>query len=278
MFFWTVPSNSLEIITNTPIEAKSVRYLFFENKNGQMFHFGDITDCITISIDNKAICRDMMLLPYCTETPDRKHCFDWQEVALGVGMNVCNSQVKISGLRDNDVNIVFVCDTQEIKQYKGVDFVENKIIRLRRPEDSASYVAPNPAPYAKLRPIAAQNDKEMVLSFDEKPIGFFCYPFYTRMDGKVFPFSTERKIWFDIGGTETQVVPDTMELFPFSATPKIAWSKCAWKFDSETARSLLLKLTFSTALKNQLAQNELLIDNNQVKTIDLAFSFFYKKI
>lgn len=279
MFFWTVPSNQNEIITNTPVEAKSVRYLFFENKNGQMFSFGDITDCITISIDNKAICRDLLLLPYCTENSDRLHCFDWQEVALFVGLNVNNSQVKISGLRDNDVNIVFVCDTQEIQQYKGVDFIENKIIRLRQPEDSISYIAPNPPIYSKLAPYIAKPNEEMVLSFDEKPIGFFVYPFYTRMDNRVLPFATDRKIWFDIGGTETQVVPDAMEMFPFSATAKIPWSKCAWKFDSETARSLLLKLTYNTAFRNQLRQDELLdSNNNPIKTIDLAFSFFYKKI
>lgn len=279
MFFWSIPSNQKEIITNTPIGAKSIRYLFFENKNGQLFHFGDITDCISISIDNHAVCRDMMLLPFCTETPDRMHRFDWKEIALSVGMNVHNSQVKISGLRDNDFNIVFVCDTQEIQRYTGVDFVENKIIRLRRPQDDSDYVTPNPQPIVTLRPIYGQSDKEIVLSFDKKPIAFFAYPFYTRMnDGKVFTFNTERHILFDITGADTRILPEKMELFPFSASTKIAWSKCTWVFDEESANSLLLNMIFSAQLKAQLATGTLLIDNNQVKTIDIAFSFLYKKI
>jgi len=279
MFFWSIPSNQKEIITNTPICAKSIRYLFFENKNGQMFHFGDITDCISISIDNHVICRDMMLLPFCTETPDRMHRFDWQQIALSVGMNVNNSQVKISGLRDNDFNIVFVCDTQEIKQYKGVDFVENKIIRIRRPQDDNAYTIPNPQPVSKLRSIHGQSDKEIVLTFDKKPTAFFVYPFYTRMnDGKVFTFNTESKILFDITGADSRILPENMELFPFAATNKIAWSKCTWAFDEESANSLFLKMLFSGQLQSQIQSGTLIIDNNLVKTIDIAFSFLYKKI
>ena len=275
-FFWSIPSNQNEIITNTPLGVKSIQSLFFENKNGKMFSFGDVVDCISISIDNKQICRDMMMLPFCTESPDRRHRFDWQNVCLKLGLNVNNSEVKISGLRDNDLNIVFVCDTAEIQQENGFIFIENKILRLRCPEDDSDYT-PVWRPKPRLQPTRVEHDKAVVLGYDYKPLGVFAYPFYTIENGRVFNFKTDNKITFDISA-DSVIMPEDMEMFMISANQKITWKDCFLQFEGETARNLEVNMQFSEELQNQLATGTLIIENEKVKTIDIAMSFFYKKI
>ncbi|MDR2963990.1 MAG: hypothetical protein LBU90_10230 [Bacteroidales bacterium] len=288
MFFQSIPSSSTEIVSNTPLEAKSLRYIFFENKNGGMFSCGSVPDCISIAVNNTVICRNMIMLPFCTETLDRRHYIDWRKVALRVGMDVNNSQVKISGVRDNDVNIVFVYDTKTMaesdneadRNYSGVTFMETKLLRLR----SENPTIVNPAPQ-KLQPILAPPQQEIGVQFDKSPLGFFIFPTYSReTDGKLFSFPTtyipsllQSNILVDVYGADTEIFMPKMDVLPLCATNTIAWKNCVWFFSEETKRNLFLKLYYTDRF-NRNAYSTIMIDGNAVNTIDLAFTFLYKKI
>lgn len=129
--FYTIPSSSKQIIANTPIGAKSIRYLFFQNKNDKLFQYKQQPDKISISIDGRQICRDLLVLPFCTGAPDGTQLRKWQDVAIEINLNVDFSEIKIDGGADNDFNIVFVCSDKEVDETKGFEFWETKSIPLK---------------------------------------------------------------------------------------------------------------------------------------------------
>lgn len=129
--FYSIPSSSDEVITVTPHGAKSVRYLFFENKNDKIFHYSGKLDTISISIDGKQIAQDIPIAPFCTTTPYGAGRFDWRKCALEVNLNVDNSEIKISGTVNNEYNIVFVCSDKSVDESSGFDFVEFREFKLK---------------------------------------------------------------------------------------------------------------------------------------------------
>jgi hypothetical protein len=135
--FYSIPSSSDEVITVTPHGAKSIRYLFFENKNDKIFHYGGKLDTVSISIDGKQIAQELPIAPFCTTTPYGAGRFDWKRCALEVNLNVDNSEIKISGTVNNEYNIVFVCSDEKVDESGGFDFVEFKEFTLKStPTDS----------------------------------------------------------------------------------------------------------------------------------------------
>lgn len=129
--FFSIPSSADEIITVTPLGVKSIRSIFFENKNGRIFRYGNgQLDTVSISIDGKQIARQLPVAPFCTSTPFGAGRFSWEKVALAVNLNVDNSEVKISGIANNEFNIVFVCSEQPCDE-TGFDYVETKRFVLK---------------------------------------------------------------------------------------------------------------------------------------------------
>ncbi len=129
--FFSIPSSSSQIIASTPIGVKSIKYLFFENKNNALFGYKSSPDKVSISIDGRQICRDLLVLPFCTGTPDGAQRRRWQDVALDVNLNVDFSEIKIDGGSTNDFNIVFVCSEEEIDESVGFTFWETAKITLK---------------------------------------------------------------------------------------------------------------------------------------------------
>lgn len=121
--FYSVPISS-NIITHSPIEAKSITHVFFINKNDKIFQWKEELDTISISIDGKQIARNILVFPFMTSTSCGRGQFDWKDVALEVGLNVNMSEIKItSNSNDNDYAVVFVCNDKDISE-TGVDYVE----------------------------------------------------------------------------------------------------------------------------------------------------------
>lgn len=130
--FFTIPSKSSEIRTNTPIGVKSILAVFFENKNGNVFLYKDELESVSITIDGKQVCRNLMILPFFTNSPLGGDNYKWQDVALEINLNVDLSEIKITTTgKNNDYNIVFVCSDKSINESKGFDFIETKKIRLK---------------------------------------------------------------------------------------------------------------------------------------------------
>lgn len=130
--FFTIPSKSSEIRTNTPIGVKSILAVFFESKNGNAFLYKEELESVSITIDGKQVCRNLMILPFFTNSPLGGNNYKWQDVALEINLNVDLSEIKITTTgNNNDYNIVFVCSDKSIDEAKGFDFVETKKIRLK---------------------------------------------------------------------------------------------------------------------------------------------------
>lgn len=128
--FFSIPSSSEEVITVTPAGVRSIKSLFFENKNGHIFNYYGQLDTVSISIDGKQIARQLPVAPFCTTTPFGTGRFDWEKVALAVNLNVDNSEIKISGSFNNQFNIVFVCSTEPMAE-TGFDYVETRRFVLK---------------------------------------------------------------------------------------------------------------------------------------------------
>ena len=139
--FFSIPVNSTQIVTTTPLEARSITHLFFESKNGGIFNYKKEQDNVTITVDGKMICRNVPILPFCTSTPYGINRHDWRDIALEVGLNVNLSEVKISAQNINDFNVVFVCSSEPIADFKGFDFVEAFRIKLREIPDRDTLMA-----------------------------------------------------------------------------------------------------------------------------------------
>lgn len=129
--FYVIPTSNNSVRTNTPIGVKSIRYIYFENKNDGLFKFKDDADRISIEIDGKLICNNLLVLPFCTSTPNARNRFRWEDVALETPINVNYSEIKISAATENDYNVVFVCSDQEVDETKGFDYFETKELALK---------------------------------------------------------------------------------------------------------------------------------------------------
>ena len=131
--FHVIPISSGLTISTTPLGAKSISHLFFEAKGDGLFRFKSSPDTISISIDGRQICRDLLVLPFCTSSPCSADRFPWQKVALEVNVNCNLSEVRI--MADSwqaDYNVIMVCSDEEVDESRGFDFFETKRISLRK--------------------------------------------------------------------------------------------------------------------------------------------------
>ena len=130
--FHVIPISSELTISATPLGAKSIRHLYFENKNDGLFRFKTAPDTISISIDGKQICRDILVLPFCTSSPYSPDRFPWQKVALEVNVNCNLSEIRIQSTAQGDFNVIMVCSDEGVDESLGFDFFETKRITLRK--------------------------------------------------------------------------------------------------------------------------------------------------
>jgi len=130
--FHVIPISSELTISATPLGAKSIRHLYFENKNDGLFRFKTAPDTISISIDGKQICRDLLVLPFCTSSPYSPDRFAWQKVALEVNVNCNLSEIRIQSSALGDFNVIMVCSDEGVDESLGFDFFETKRITLRK--------------------------------------------------------------------------------------------------------------------------------------------------
>lgn len=159
--FFTIPSSAKQIIANTPIGARSIRFLFFQNKNDNLFRYKSQPDRISISIDGRQICRNLLVLPFCTGAPDGAQVRQWQDVAIPVNMNVDFSEIKIDGGQDNDFNIVFVCSDQKVDEAAGFEFWETKSVKLKADKPREEILRELTAAYTEAQNAAINSQDEL---------------------------------------------------------------------------------------------------------------------
>ena len=134
--FFNVPCSATGTII-TPIEAKAITHIFFQPKNERLWRasIDDSGAVVSIMIDGKQICRDLFVLPFCTQTPTPTCNFDWRQVAIEVNINVALAEIKISRADNadydtDDYDIVFVCSTKEVDESKGFEYFETKSLTV----------------------------------------------------------------------------------------------------------------------------------------------------
>ena len=132
--FFNVPCSATETIT-TPIEAKAITHVFFQPKNDRLW-LADTDESgaiVSITIDGKQVCKDLFILPFCTQSPTATCNFRWEDVAIEVNLNVNLSEIKITkkdtaDYDTDDYDVVFVCSDKEVDESKGFEFFETKAI------------------------------------------------------------------------------------------------------------------------------------------------------
>lgn len=130
--FHVIPISSELTISATPLEARSIRHIFFESKNDGLFRFKSEPDTISISIDGKQVCRDLLVQPFCTSSPCSPDTLPWRKVALEVNVNCNLSEVRIQSPAIGDFNVVLVCSPEGVDESHGFDFFETKQVALRK--------------------------------------------------------------------------------------------------------------------------------------------------
>lgn len=134
-----IPSSTEEIVTTTPVTAKSLRGLYFVVKNFDVFKLRDSQPRITITVDSKTIMQSAFVFPFCVQHPDNANYephytldgyrrlpdYDYRECMLRANLNVNRSEVKISGFgaTDNEIDIVMLYSDTEVEQ-EEVEYVE----------------------------------------------------------------------------------------------------------------------------------------------------------
>lgn len=130
--FHVIPISSELTISATPLGARSIRHIFFENKNDGLFRFKSDPDTISISIDGKQVCRDLLVQPFCTSSPCSPDILPWRKVALEVNVNCNLSEVRVQSSAIGDFNVVMVCSAEGVDESHGFDFFETKQVTLRK--------------------------------------------------------------------------------------------------------------------------------------------------
>lgn len=236
--FWSIPSNKEQIQLTTPLGAKSIRYLYFENKNGGIFAFKTLPDSISISVDGKQICRNLVMLPFCTGTPDGVRRHNWQDVAIEVPLNIENSEVKISGVRNNDFNIVFVLSDKVVEESNGFDYYESFVLDLKNERT----ICDDFRATMHTAKIDATSGVEYVLPLEYEPLGVFAWnhQLTTEIVNSDFPSNVGKQFvppyLVEMSASDNEDMPAKMNLSLLSCTDHIPHTKAYYEFPYQPTR------------------------------------------
>lgn len=180
--FFSIPSSVSK--TYTPIGVKSITHIFFQPKNSRLFRY-DINRSgayVTVAINGKTIASHLLILPFCTQSPNAKDSFNWYDVALEVNMNVDCSEVTVTSETEygcnydtDDYDVVLVCSDKECDESKGYEYFETKQINLKAYLDANAYYLVQEAYKTALNKARAEYAKEHNLSVDDDAV-FAQYP------------------------------------------------------------------------------------------------------
>ena len=134
--FYTVPLVNSDFSFNTPIGAKSLVGYFFEYKkmdaiNSDFEHPLMPTSKIVsplgkkikyIDVGGRIIFKNCIITPFMPDVMDTQNSgigynrYRIEDVFIPVNINVCNTEIKISGFSDNYFNIVFIFSDKPVKK------------------------------------------------------------------------------------------------------------------------------------------------------------------
>ncbi len=125
--YFAVPVRSGVTITDTPIEARSIRSFYFVDRTGKSRFYqngqddnGRIRCRASIYIDGKAICEDLFILPFMETQKNVTYSdsYDYRKVSIPCLKNVNLSEIKIEADKDcnMDFEVVFECSDVAVEQ------------------------------------------------------------------------------------------------------------------------------------------------------------------
>lgn len=132
--FYTVPLVNSDFSFNTPIGAKSLIGYFFEYKkmdaiNRDFEHPASTSLKIVsplgkkikyIDVGGRIIFKNTVITPFMPDVMDTQnngigwHRYKISDIFIPVNINVCNTEIKISGFLDNYFNIVFIFSDKQV--------------------------------------------------------------------------------------------------------------------------------------------------------------------
>lgn len=139
MRYYCIPSSTSEIVTTSPIEAKSLRGLFFVAKKPQALSVRPKLPTMTITVDGRSVMQNVWIFPFMLQNLSNTNIeatagwgsnyrisdFDPRQVSLTANLNVSQSEIKISGYgdSDNELDIVLMFSDTEVEE-ESVEYVE----------------------------------------------------------------------------------------------------------------------------------------------------------
>ena len=136
--YFAVPIRSGMTITDTPIEARSIRSFYFVDRTGRSRFYYDGSTAkfrcrASIYIDGKAICENLFILPF-METQlveNRMDSYDYRKISVPCLKNVNLSEIKIVADEDceMDYEVVFECSDIAVEQERFTN-IESLVVSV----------------------------------------------------------------------------------------------------------------------------------------------------
>jgi hypothetical protein len=187
-------------------------------------------------VDGKQICRNLVMLPFCTTTPSGVRRHDWREIAIEVPLNINNSEVRISGVRNNDFNIIFVLSDQPVEESKGFDYFESFVFDFKH-DRIIDDVKRAPMHTNKRN---AESGQEYAIELEHEPLGMFAYNLQMGTDiiNSDFPSNKGKQVFLPdytmcLSVSDNEDMPTNINLALVSCTEKIPHKQAYYEFPNE---------------------------------------------
>ncbi|MDR1544906.1 MAG: hypothetical protein LBS50_11005 [Prevotellaceae bacterium] len=150
MFIYSIPTSNEEIVFSTPLNAKSLRGYFFEYKD---VSFGNVFSqkIDYINVAGRNICKNLPIYPFTTAYGMSIaggllviNRYNYCRVFIPADINVDNSEVTVKGLKDNQLNICFIFDENEVKKERFL-FFEHRALNNNDNFQNAHFYTNQPA-------------------------------------------------------------------------------------------------------------------------------------
>lgn len=244
--YFAVPISKKETITDTPIDAKSIRSFFIVDRKGnfQMYNKNGFTS-ISIQIDGKDICNDLVIYPFVSQGTLSEQIYyapvDSRRISIMCLKNVDLSEIKISA---NNVNLDFevVFEYSDVRvETEMVNFIESKPIVFNLTNFTSIFGA---------KPALATMGQEVQLETKEEAKRIFVYG-GSMLNGQIYNNSVpmySKSYYYTyqntnymahpkfVLNTQNEAMPKDFPVSMITPTPKTTWQEVQYTFDKKITK------------------------------------------
>ena len=240
--YFAVPLCKGEIITDTPIDAKSIRSIFFVPRRTYSFDYSDNKiNKVSIQIDGIDVVRDLFITPF---LPFNGYDFDSdghdsRRISLMCLKNVNMSEIRITSefMENIDYDVVFEYSTTEVEQ-EIIEYVESVVFSTIDFENSYSINFTNEIQ------VHLKEDAEKIFAFSCYTDNGFFVPNYRDMNGydSVATKNVMANVKLSVL-TDNEIFPKELPTAMLTTTTKNAWKDVQYILPDKLSRNHSVKFT-----------------------------------